>query len=551
MKTQDTKRTRFTPIVGGLMLQRKCACGQYTGGSPCAACNGKKRTLQRHAVSQSDSAGVPPIVHDTLRSQGQQLDATTRALMQARFDHDFSHVRVHTDARAAESAQAVNALAYTVGSDMVFGAGQYSPATPSGKRLLAHELTHVLQQEGAAHTQPETLELDAPGDAYEREADTVAAQALAGAGADVRGISKLSLRRMQRQRRQDTHAGMFEMTRHTPLGGPTFSPQAQYDVRIEFFPFPVVNCKEIAFTQTLVPRLGAAFVHPNVEQSRRALTAAEGTPGVSIDRMTGRTQPFYGADNPGTAAANTHFGSRVSGHAPDRAWMTDLPGYPGTGGVNRPAGVAWSQHFETCAICKRGTDVNAYYGCVSWGYDVDATDHFIEAPFRQVSRGTPSTDFLAAARKWNAQAAPATVDLPIPGHATRNTNMRLADIISEISTLQTRLTGLAPGHADIPQITFELRVLRDFRDAIYFNENLNLRGSEIRKIQRLVGAPQDGFWNYETVRRIKLWQALRNLPADGRATPATLATMRIVPVGVRPMGDFPLPDTSPTATRAV
>ncbi len=78
---------------------------------------------------------------------GLPLDASNRALMEARFGTNFGHVRVHTDAQAVESAQALNARAYTVGQDMVFGAGQYAPGTTEGKKLLAHELTHVVQQE--------------------------------------------------------------------------------------------------------------------------------------------------------------------------------------------------------------------------------------------------------------------------------------------------------------------------------------------------------------------------------------------------------------------
>jgi hypothetical protein len=66
--------------------------------------------------------------------------------MEARFGYDFSHVRVHTDAKAEESVRAVSALAYTVGRDIVFGTGQYAPATNTGRHLLAHELTHVIQQ---------------------------------------------------------------------------------------------------------------------------------------------------------------------------------------------------------------------------------------------------------------------------------------------------------------------------------------------------------------------------------------------------------------------
>jgi Domain of unknown function (DUF4157) len=66
--------------------------------------------------------------------------------MEPRFRHDFSQITVHTDARAVESAQVVNALAYTVGQNVVFNAGQYTPETITGKRLIAHELTHVVQQ---------------------------------------------------------------------------------------------------------------------------------------------------------------------------------------------------------------------------------------------------------------------------------------------------------------------------------------------------------------------------------------------------------------------
>jgi outer membrane protein OmpA-like peptidoglycan-associated protein len=91
---------------------------------------------------------VPPIVHEVLRSSGQRLAPETRAFMEPRFGRDFSQVRVHADARAAASARAVNALAYTVGTSIVFGQGRYAPGNSQGRRLLAHELSHVLQQSG-------------------------------------------------------------------------------------------------------------------------------------------------------------------------------------------------------------------------------------------------------------------------------------------------------------------------------------------------------------------------------------------------------------------
>ena len=109
-----------------------------------------KPLLQRQA---NDGIGTPSatpaIVHDVLRAPGRPLDPNTRAFMEPRFGHDFSQVRVHTDARASQSARAVHARAFTVGRDIAFGAGEYTPETAAGRRLLAHELTHVAQQ-GAA-----------------------------------------------------------------------------------------------------------------------------------------------------------------------------------------------------------------------------------------------------------------------------------------------------------------------------------------------------------------------------------------------------------------
>jgi hypothetical protein len=114
----------------------------------CAQCEEdeklQRRTQNPELGTQNDSF-APPVVHDVLRSPGQPLDAATRAFMEPRFGHDFSRVRVHTDAGAAASARAVNAAAYTVGADVVFRPGRYAPHTAEGRRLLAHELVHVVQ----------------------------------------------------------------------------------------------------------------------------------------------------------------------------------------------------------------------------------------------------------------------------------------------------------------------------------------------------------------------------------------------------------------------
>ncbi len=123
--------------------------------------------------------GLPPSVSQVLASAGQPLDPATRAFMEPRFRHDFSRVRVHTDEQAAESARSVNALAYTVGRDVVFEGGQYAPRTEQGKRLLAHELAHVVQQSRGG----QTPQVD-PNTAHERHAALVAGAVMRGRAPD-------------------------------------------------------------------------------------------------------------------------------------------------------------------------------------------------------------------------------------------------------------------------------------------------------------------------------------------------------------------------------
>jgi len=88
------------------------------------------------------------MAHEVVNSDGQLLDASTRAFFELRFGHDFRRVRIHTDAKTAHAAAAINAVAYIIGPNIVFGAGQYAPWTTEGRRLIAHELTHIVQQNG-------------------------------------------------------------------------------------------------------------------------------------------------------------------------------------------------------------------------------------------------------------------------------------------------------------------------------------------------------------------------------------------------------------------
>ena len=182
--------TRLSPSPSGI-LQRKCACGNPARGGQCSECSKKQhlglqtkltvnepgdiyeREAERvadqvmavppHATisetpariqrfsgqSQGQTEAPPASVDHALASPGKPLEPALQQDMEQRFGYDFSRVRVHSGAAAEQSAQEVNAQAYTLGSDVVFGAGRFSPGTGAGRRLIAHELTHVVQQTGA------------------------------------------------------------------------------------------------------------------------------------------------------------------------------------------------------------------------------------------------------------------------------------------------------------------------------------------------------------------------------------------------------------------
>jgi hypothetical protein len=109
----------------------------------------EEKPLQAKEVSGriSEAAADVQAQINNFRGSDQPLPKSVRAFFEPRFGYDFSHVRVHTNSQAAETAEAINARAFTVGQDVVFGAGKFEPETVEGRRLLAHELTHVVQQQ--------------------------------------------------------------------------------------------------------------------------------------------------------------------------------------------------------------------------------------------------------------------------------------------------------------------------------------------------------------------------------------------------------------------
>lgn len=122
----------------------------------CQHCEEEEKLVHRKESSDQKTEGSSQLDNyvGSLGSSGQKLPDSSRQFFESRFGYDFSDVKIHTDPLAAKSAQSINALAYTTGNDIVFNSGQYAPDSEDGKRLMAHELTHVVQQQGSVHPMP-------------------------------------------------------------------------------------------------------------------------------------------------------------------------------------------------------------------------------------------------------------------------------------------------------------------------------------------------------------------------------------------------------------
>ncbi len=141
----DHVADRIMRMHGGAPTSSGCSCS--AGGDMCEECQQKQQpTVARKSEGALHADGAPPVVRDVLSRPGQPLPQSVRAPFEQKFGQDFSGVRVHDDSAAAESSSSINALAYTLGNHIVFGQGRYTPGTEHGDRLLAHELTHTIQQ---------------------------------------------------------------------------------------------------------------------------------------------------------------------------------------------------------------------------------------------------------------------------------------------------------------------------------------------------------------------------------------------------------------------
>lgn len=381
----------------------------------------KKPGAAQPAVAGSSHSGLPPsappIVNEVLRSPGEPLDASSQAFFESRFGQSFRHVRIHKDRKAAESARALRADAYTIGRDIVIADQLYSPDTREGRRLLAHELAHVVQQQSTPQ------HIHASGHAL-----TATPQRL-------------------QCKPQSNWAGTFSDDVYRPMSEPKGKPPAYgAHIEISFQPSDKVDAENIAFVQTAqmvtTPNLGAdPVVHTpfyvTTEKDRkvldsRTLSDDPETLGTHIDQTTAQRTPLYtmtGAsdadikskkknDSPLAASTSSRFsdfGHQSAKQAKKNATMTDQPGLS----ADQPASAFGK--FETTALAVEGAQQGAYYGTVTWGFTKESGETEAKLlPFVLSPSSAPSGTFFDAAKLFGGSKTTADEQsLSLPHAADR------------------------------------------------------------------------------------------------------------------------------------
>lgn len=414
----------------------------------------EEELIQPKAISGDIGPKVPPDIESQIHAQsnaGQALPESSRDFFGARFGADFSGVRVHTGASAHQLNTQLNSRAFTTGQNVFFKQGEYNPHTNSGKQLLAHELTHVIQQNGGAVQS----EHDESGPELQAKRDVI-------------------------QRQVETYGGEWDTTDYSPslATAAVAGDDIGAHIRLTFMPTELTvtdTQNSIGLTQTVRTMCNTApggavntQSYANARKQSISLTAAEGQEGRAVDQgdsedpAVANTNPFYAVENTAgnvsrtltDVGANPDYGQH--GHRvrqPDGTFDEQEAILDDTPVRNMDfTGQEWHQQFEATAMVLSGPMANTYLGSVEWGWTVNAAgDNEVDPnPIRVISMGTPTGDFMDAAGKWNnatfrqAGADFDTVDLPMTGHATadpatlddRQLHTRIRQLTDRILTMR-------------------------------------------------------------------------------------------------------------------
>lgn len=377
------------------LVQAKCVdCRQETG-------------LLQTKISSDPPRGseaVSPALEARLQQNlgsGSPLPGSTRQQMGSAFGVDFSGVRLHTGSESMQLSRALGARAFTYGRDVFFNQHSYNPDRTADQHLLAHELTHVVQQGGVAADQIQNKQLN-----------TIQ-------------LSRLA-----------THFGEFEDYRYGDLENAA-GDKIGVEMYMKFHPGNNARSRAIGMTQAAQGRYNGTQITSGL-YGQRSATSGAGI-GHFIDQLEGHRNPLYATDNTlragGDAANLADYASQGQITALTAAQRTTLAAsrgitgrhYTGWGrhghryvvaGTYRTqsaelydapmlggAGNNSEQTFETTALALEGSQQGTYYGSVEWGWRIDNSGTFTRLPFRVISQGVPSVNFLTAATIWNPSRA--------------------------------------------------------------------------------------------------------------------------------------------------
>ena len=402
-----------------------CSCG---GTCEACAAGGVAQRMETGA-SLSGSSGGDAVLPETL-GPGESLDSGIRDEMAARFGRSFDDVRVHTEAGASDAARSLDARAYTVGHNIVFGDAQFNPGTTDGQRLLAHELAHVAQQ--------------TPGEGM----DAAGSPAL-----QIRDQIGRSPSRMI-QRAVTTWAGDYDTDKYElqKVAG-----LDSVEMELRFKPNKHVDAELIGMTQTArsAQKGGAvpASTFYTTDAEKKAfenlrIPAGDPAAGTMIDRVVSHGNPLYAADKPaaGDALSSTatvafwgqhgwRFTDKTGTLQTQDALLKDTPGLPS--GLKES-----SQTFETTALAVKGVQDRTYYGSVQWGWQKDAAGKVTKLPLSLVSNDVPSGTFMAAMELWNKGQTSEGVDtIDLPEVTGKYSNTPGAWLVSNPSRYESTIIG--------------------------------------------------------------------------------------------------------------
>jgi outer membrane protein OmpA-like peptidoglycan-associated protein len=342
------------PSSGGL---RVTPAARALAQRKCADCEDEEQDLRRKELP-TGAQGVddaPPSVAEALSAPGQTLDAETRAFFEPRFGRDLGGVRVHADAQAGRSAETLKARAYTVGRDIVFGAREYAPDSAEGRRLLAHELTHVVQQSSGGpplvQRQPKEEEKEPPKMTLSGDAER---KSKPGGVAIRNGALEWELK--FRGKDNEVKAGGDDADFTMFLG-------ADVDFSASFTPTAgATTCPTITFAQTVQPTIGGLWDTGPLLYTRSAATNA--SMDVIHQPTRPETEPFYSAapksPGPGLGAERTRSVAGTAAGSSTKATMDDSPFQR-----HVPKGVTAVRRFESAVMCVETAET---FGSISWGY---------------------------------------------------------------------------------------------------------------------------------------------------------------------------------------